>query len=117
MPRAATPIPPGLGLEAAGITLDDKGFIVVDDNWQTSVGNIFSIGDCTNTIQLTPVAIKEGHILADRLFGPQGREMDYDAVPSAVFSQPSIGTVGLTEADARAGHGPHRTSTSPPSGP
>ncbi len=95
----------GLGLEAAGITLDDKGFIVVDDEWRTSVESIFSIGDCTNTIQLTPVAIKEGHILADRLFGPKGRAMDYDAVPSAVFSQPSIGTVGLTEADARARYG------------
>jgi len=92
----------GLGLEAAGVTLDDKGFIVVDDDWRTSVESIFSIGDCTNTIQLTPVAIKEGHILADRLFGPKGRAMDYDAVPSAVFSQPSIGTVGLTEAAARA---------------
>ncbi len=95
----------GLGLEAAGVTLDDKGFIVVDDEWRTSVESIFSIGDCTNTIQLTPVAIKEGHILADRLFGPKGRAMDYDAVPSAVFSQPSIGTVGLTEADARARYG------------
>ncbi len=91
----------GFGLEALGVALDDNGFIEVDAGWRTSVPHIYAIGDCTNTIKLTPVAIKEGHILADALFGPVGRKMDYDAVPSAVFSQPSIGTVGLTEAQAR----------------
>ena len=91
----------GFGLEALGVALDDNGFIEVDAGWRTSVPHIYAIGDCTNTIKLTPVAIKEGHILADTLFGPADRKMDYDAVPSAVFSQPSIGTVGLTEAQAR----------------
>ncbi|MDJ0950362.1 MAG: glutathione-disulfide reductase [Alphaproteobacteria bacterium] len=91
----------GFGLEALGVALDDNGFIEVDADWRTSVPHIYAIGDCTNTIKLTPVAIKEGHILADTLFGPADRRMDYDAVPSAVFSQPSIGTVGLTEAQAR----------------
>lgn len=95
----------GIGLEDAGVELDEKGAIKVNETWQTSVPNIYSIGDCTNTIQLTPVAIKEGHALADALFNPSGRDVSYDYVPSAVFSQPPIGTVGLTEAQARENHG------------
>lgn len=95
----------GIGLEAAGIELDGKGAIKVNEHWRTSVENIYSIGDCTDTIQLTPVAIKEGHALADALFKPSGRDVSYDYVPSAVFSQPPIGTVGLTEAQAREAHG------------
>ena len=90
-----------LGLEAAGVGLDEHGFIVVDGDRRTSVENIYAIGDCTTTIHLTPVAIAEGHALADRLFNPSGRKVRYENVPSAVFSQPSLATVGLSEADAR----------------
>ena len=94
-----------LGLEAVGVALDENRAIVVDEAWQTSVPHIHAIGDCTATIQLTPVAIREGHVLADRLFGPAGGGVGYENVPSAVFSQPAIGTVGLTEAEARARFG------------
>ncbi len=92
----------GIGLEEAGVALDKRGAIVVDGNWRSSVENIYAIGDVTDRIQLTPVAIAEGHALADRLFGPSGRDMDYRDVPSAVFSQPNLASVGLTEAEARA---------------
>ncbi len=95
----------GIGLEDAGVELDKKGAIKVGKDWKTSVDNIYAIGDCTDTIQLTPVAIKEGHALADALFNPSGRDVSYDYVPSAVFSQPPIGTVGLTETEAREKHG------------
>ncbi len=91
----------GLGLEAAGVKTDDKGAIPVDEAWRTNVPNIYAIGDVTDRIQLTPVAIAEGHALADALFNPSSRRVSYENVPSAVFSQPSIGTVGLTEAEAR----------------
>jgi glutathione reductase (NADPH) len=91
----------GVGLEAAGVATDGSGAIRVDADWRTSVPNIYAIGDVTDRIQLTPVAIAEGHALADALFNPSGRSVSYENVPSAVFSQPSIGTVGLTEAEAR----------------
>ena len=64
--------------------------------------HIYAVGDCTDRVNLTPVAIKEGHMLAETLFNDNPMAMDYDAIPSAVFSQPPIGTVGLTEAEARA---------------
>lgn len=95
----------GLGLEAAGVETTGNGAIKVDENFQTSVSNIFAIGDVIDRIQLTPVAIAEGHALADRLFGPKGREVSYENVPSAVFSNPPIGTVGLTEEEARRKYG------------
>ena len=97
-----TPNTRGLGLENIGVGLDEAGAIVIDDNWQTSVPHVYAIGDVTDRIKLTPVAVAEGHVLADNLFGPAGRAVSYDDVPSAVFSQPPIGTVGLTEAEARA---------------
>ncbi len=100
-----TPKTEGLGLDAAGVTLDDAGAIPVDEHWRTNVENIYAIGDVTNRIQLTPVAIAEGHALADMLFNPSNRRVSYENVPSAVFSQPSIGTVGLTEAEARERYG------------
>ncbi len=91
----------GLGLENAGVKLSDKGAIVVDDEARTSCASIFAVGDVTDRVQLTPVAIREGHAFADRVFGGSNRKIDYSCIPSAVFSQPPIASVGLTEAEAR----------------
>ena len=74
--------------------------MLVDGQHQTSQSHICAIGDVTNRLNLTPVAIAEGHMLADRLFGPTGRSWNFDAVATAVFSHPPIATVGLTEEDA-----------------
>ena len=91
----------GLGLEAAGVRLDAKGAVMVDATAQSSAPSVFAIGDVSNTMNLTPVAIAEGHALADRLFGRgPPRRWSFDAIPTAVFSQPPIGTVGLSEEDA-----------------
>ncbi len=95
----------GLGLEAAGVETDGFGAIRVNGESQTSAPNIYAIGDVTDRLNLTPVAIAEGHSLADRLYGPGPRIWRLDAVATAVFSSPPIGTVGLTEAEA-AKHGP-----------
>ena len=95
----------GLGLEDAGVALNENGAIVVDKEWRTSASNIHAIGDVTDRINLTPVAVAEGQAVADLLFNPSGRTVGYDGVPSAVFSQPPVGTVGLTEAEARARYG------------
>lgn len=95
----------GLGLEAAGVKVDERDAIVVDDDFQTSVPSITACGDVINRIQLTPVALNEGMVVARRLFGGPVTTIGYDAVPSAVFSSPPIGAVGLSEDDARAaGH-------------
>ena len=91
----------GLGLEQAGVKVSDNGAIVVNEYSQTLVDNIYAIGDVTNRRNLTPVAIAEGHAVADLLFGGRSRIIDHESVPSAVFSQPPIATVGLTEAEAR----------------
>ncbi len=95
----------GFGLEDAGVALDAKGAVIVDTLSQTSVPNIYAIGDLTNRKNLTPVAIAEGHAVADSLFGGRPRTLDYENIASAVFSQPPIATVGLTETDARACYG------------
>jgi glutathione reductase (NADPH) len=95
----------GLGLERTGMEIDAMGAIIVNEYSQSSVSNIYAIGDITNRRNLTPVAIAEGHAVADTLFGGKPRTIDYDNIPSAVFSQPPIGTVGLTEAEARARYG------------
>jgi glutathione reductase (NADPH) len=95
----------GLGLEKAGVELDHNQAIVVNEYSQTSVDNIYAVGDVTNRINLTPVAIAEGHAVADLLFGGRSRIIDHHSVPSAVFGQPPIATVGLTEAEARARYG------------
>ena len=95
----------GIGLEALDVMLDGAGAIVVDRYSRTSVENIFAVGDVTNRKNLTPVAIAEGHAVADTLFGPRARSIDHENVPSAVFSQPPIGTVGLTETEARQHYG------------
>jgi len=92
----------GLGLEAAGVGLAENGAVIVDDRSTSNVPSIHAVGDVTDRIQLTPVAIREGHWLADRLFGGATRQVNYDAVATAVFTTPEIGTVGLTEETARA---------------
>ncbi len=95
----------GLGLETTGVTLDGAGAIVVDRYSRTSVENIFAVGDVTNRRNLTPVAIAEGRAAAETMFGRRALAVDYDNVPSAVFSHPPLATVGLTEAEARARFG------------
>lgn len=87
----------GLGLSALGITCGWNGHIVVDDEFRSSVSSIFAVGDVTDKPQLTPVAIRDGHAFADREFGGIPRDIDYEMVPTAVFSTPEIGTVGLPE--------------------
>jgi len=91
----------GLGLETIGVELGAKGEIVVDRFSKTSVDSIYAIGDVTDRIQLTPVAIREGHAFADTVFGDTPTTVDYTNVPSAVFSHPPMCGVGLTESQAR----------------
>jgi glutathione reductase (NADPH) len=93
-----------LGLENTGVQLHD-GAIAVDKYNQTAEANIYAVGDCTDTIQLTPVAINEGRAFADTVFGGKSRVMSYDNVPSAIFTTPEAATVGLTEAEAREQYG------------
>ena len=102
----------GLGLDAAGVAQRDNGAIIVDERAQTNVPSIYAVGDVTDRIQLTPVAIREGQALADRLFGGKDVTLDYDCVPSAVFSHPPLAGVGLTEAQARNTFGAVRIYTS-----
>ncbi len=91
----------GLGLENAGVKLSDDGAIVVDETFQTSVPSIHAIGDVTNRVLLTPVALAEGMVVANRLFGKNGRSISYDNIATAIFSNPNVGTVGLSETQAR----------------
>jgi glutathione reductase (NADPH) len=91
----------GLGLEAAGVTLGETGGIAVDAFSKTTAENIYAVGDVTNRINLTPVAIREGHAFADTVYGGKPTEVDHSNVPTAVFSEPELGVVGLTEAQAR----------------
>lgn len=91
----------GLGLEAAGVKIDAKTRRVqIDKNYRTNVENIFAVGDVCDGPDLTPVAIREGHIFADQQFGKDVRDVDFETIPTAVFSTPEIGTVGLTEDEA-----------------
>jgi glutathione reductase (NADPH) len=92
----------GLGLEAAGVALARTGGIAVDDFSRTSVPHIHAVGDVTNRVNLTPVAIREGHAFADTVFGNKPTRVDHANVPTAVFSEPEVGVIGLTEAQARA---------------
>ncbi|OQW80144.1 MAG: glutathione-disulfide reductase [Proteobacteria bacterium ST_bin14] len=105
------PCTDGLGLEAAGVVLD-KGAIKVDDDNQSSVPSIYAVGDVTNRVQLTPVAIREGQAFADTIFGNKPTRVDYGCIPSAVFSHPPIGAVGLTESQAKQKYGAVRVYTS-----
>jgi glutathione reductase (NADPH) len=91
----------GLGLELAGVKLDAKGAIAVDDYSRTSVPHIYAVGDVTDRIALTPVAIREGHAFADTVFGGKPTKVDHTNVPTAVFSEPELGVIGLTETQAR----------------
>jgi glutathione reductase (NADPH) len=91
----------GLGLEAAGVDIAKNGGIAVDEYSRTSVTNIYAVGDVTNRVNLTPVAIREGHAFADTVFGSRPVTVDHTNVPTAVFSEPEIGAIGLTEAAAR----------------
>ena len=90
-----------LGLENAGVETGRRGEILVDENSRTNVEHIYAVGDVTDRIALTPVATMEGHCFADTVFGNNPRLADHDDVPSAVFSQPQVATVGLSEEDAR----------------
>jgi glutathione reductase (NADPH) len=90
-----------IGLKEAGVEIAKNGGVAVDEYSRTSAQNIYAVGDVTNRINLTPVAIREGHAFADTVFGGKPTKVDHTNVPTAVFSDPEIGTVGLTEAQAR----------------
>jgi glutathione reductase (NADPH) len=94
------PATQGLGLDAVGVATDDAGAVVVDENLRTSQPHIYAMGDVTDRLNLTPVAIAEGHALADTLFGKNPRGISLRNVPTAVFSTPPIATCGLTEEQA-----------------
>jgi glutathione reductase (NADPH) len=102
----------GLGLETAGVEVDARGAVRVDENSRTTCSSIYAVGDVTDRVQLTPVAIREGQAVADALFGGKPGTVDYGCIPSAVFSHPPLAGVGLTERQARERHGPVRTYTS-----
>ncbi|MXO64755.1 glutathione-disulfide reductase [Altericroceibacterium endophyticum] len=102
----------GLGLETAAVDLGDKGEILVDEHNRTSCDSIYAVGDVTNRVQLTPVAIREGQAFSDTVFGEKPHTVDYDCIPSAVFSQPPMGGVGLTESEARDKFGSVKVYTS-----
>ena len=91
----------GLGCEAAGVEVGEEGQIKVDADNRTNVPSIFAVGDVTDRIQLTPIAIREGQAFADTFFGNKPHQIDYNCVPSAVFSHPPIAGVGMTEGQAR----------------
>jgi glutathione reductase (NADPH) len=102
----------GLGLAEIGVELGKNGAILVDEDNQSSVPSIYAIGDVTDRIQLTPVAIREGQAFADTLFGGKPTRVDYANVPSAVFSHPPIAAVGMTEGQARDKLGTYKTYVS-----
>lgn len=91
----------GLGCDSAGVELAERGAIKVDPDNRTSARSIFAVGDVTDRVQLTPVAIREGQAFADTHFGKVRRTVDYDSIPSAVFSHPPLAAVGMTESEAR----------------
>jgi glutathione reductase (NADPH) len=91
----------GLGLETAGVEVDSEGAVVVDADNQSSCDSIYAIGDVTNRVQLTPVAIREGQAFAETVFGNNPTRVDYSCIPSAVFSHPPLAGVGMTESQAR----------------
>jgi len=95
------PLTRDMGLERVGVELNERGAIRINADYQTSVPSIYALGDVTDRINLTPVAIAEGHVLADRLFGSRPRDVQYTNIPTAVFSIPPVATCGLTEEEAR----------------
>jgi glutathione reductase (NADPH) len=98
-----------MGLETVGVAQGARGEVLVNEHYQTNVPNVYAVGDVTSRVQLTPVALGEAMVVVDQLFGPAAgkaaRSMAYDFIPTAVFTHPSIGTVGLSEADARQRYG------------
>jgi len=101
-----TPLTQSLGLESAGVKMDSRGYIPVDKFQQTNVPNIFALGDVTGQAELTPVAIAAGRRMADRIYnGQTDRHLTYENIATVVFSHPPIGTIGLTEAQAREQYG------------
>ena len=99
------PLTAGLGLEDAGVKLDARGAVMVDETFRTSVPCIYAVGDVIDRVQLTPVALAEGMLVSRNLFGGTALCPDYEYIPSAVFSNPPIGSVGLSEEEARATYG------------
>ncbi|MDR6114908.1 MULTISPECIES: glutathione-disulfide reductase [unclassified Sphingomonas] len=102
----------GLGLESAGVELDEHGAIKVDEDNRSTCDSIYAVGDVTNRVQLTPVAIREGQAFADTIFGNKPTRVDYDCIPAAVFSHPPMAGVGMTEAQAKQKLGSVRVYTS-----
>jgi glutathione reductase (NADPH) len=102
----------GLGLDSAGVEMDDKGAIVVDEDNKSTCDSIYAVGDVTNRVQLTPVAIREGQAFADTMYGNKPHRVDYENIPSAVFSHPPMAGVGLTEAQAKNKFGSVKVYTS-----
>ena len=102
----------GLGCDAAGVAVGEKGEIKVDDENRSSVPSIFAVGDVTDRVQLTPIAIREGQAFADTFFGKKPHKVDYNCIPSAVFSHPPLAGVGMTEGEARNRLGSVKTFTS-----
>ncbi len=103
-----TPATANLGLESAGVTVNEKGYVAVDEFQNTNVDNIYALGDVTGQVELTPVAIAAGRKLAARLFGPEQfrtTKLDYGNIPSVVFAHPEVGAIGLTEPEAVAKYG------------
>jgi len=92
----------GIGLEVAGVSVDGRGAVQVDARFRTSAPGVYAVGDMVDRVQLTPVALAEGQLVAQTLFGKADRAPDYAHIPSAVFSHPEVATVGLTEDEARA---------------
>jgi glutathione reductase (NADPH) len=95
----------GLGLEAAGVAVSPHGGIVVDDQYRSTTPSILAVGDVTARVQLTPVALAEAMVVVDQLFGTGTRRMDYEYIPTAVFTHPNVATIGLTEQQARERYG------------
>ncbi|MDR6147594.1 glutathione reductase (NADPH) [Sphingomonas sp. SORGH_AS870] len=102
----------GLGLESAGVELDEHGAIKVDEDNRSTCDSIYAVGDVTNRVQLTPVAIREGQAFADTIFGNKPTRVDYNCIPAAVFSHPPMAGVGMTEAQAKQKLGSVRVYTS-----
>ncbi len=100
-----------MGLERAGVEIDSRGAVKVDDMSRTTCPSIYAVGDVTDRVQLTPVAIREGHAFADTVFGDTPKKVDYECIPSAVFSHPPLAGVGMTESQARNRLGSVRTYT------
>jgi glutathione reductase (NADPH) len=102
----------GLGLESAGVKTDGHGAVIVDPDNKSSCDSIYAVGDVTNRVQLTPIAIREGQAFADTIFGNKPTRVDYENIPSAVFSHPPLAGVGMTEGQARNKLGSVKTYTS-----